>query len=82
MNVDSVKDHEAELLEANKLDLGKGTFETSLVEIDWTTNDLVFVCKNLAKWMKDEKPGDIPFANALVSPRIRKDPLGCVLVIG
>ena len=77
-----VKDHEAELLEANKQDLGKGVFETSLTETDWVTNDIVFVCKNLEKWAKDEKPADIALNNALMSPRIRKDPLGCVLIIG
>lgn len=78
----SIKDHEAELLKANKQDLGKGIFEASLTEIDWVTNDIVFVCKNLEKWAKDEKPDDIPLSNALMSPRIRKDPLGCVLIIG
>jgi len=62
--------------------LGKGVFEASLTEIDWITNDIVFVCKNLEKWAKDEKPDDISFSNALMSPRIRKDPLGCVLVVG
>lgn len=46
------------------------------------TNDIVFVTKNLEKWAKDEKAKDIPLTNALMSPRIRKDPLGCVLVIG
>ena len=69
-------------MEANKVDLGKGAFEASLTEVDWVTNDIVFVCKNLAKWMKDEKPADIPFVNSFMSPRVRKDPLGCVLVIG
>lgn len=78
----AIKDHEAELLEANKVDLGKGAFEASLCEIDWVTNDIIFVSKNLEKWVKDEKPADIPFGNSLMNPRIRKDPLGCVLVIG
>ena len=32
--------------------------------------------------MEDEKPSDIDFSNSLVRPRIRKDPLGCVLVMG
>ena len=82
MRYDSIKDHEAELLEANKLDLGKGIFEAIVSEIDWVTNDIVFVGKNLKKWAKDEKPADIPFSNSLMKPRIRKDPLGCVLVIG
>ncbi len=37
---------------------------------------------NLKKWAKDEKPDDIPLMNYFMSPRIRKDPLGCVLIIG
>lgn len=42
----------------------------------------MFVTKNLAKWMKDEKPPDIPLTNSLLSPRTRKEPLGTVLVLG
>lgn len=77
-----IKDHEKELLEACKKDLGKGYFEAMLAEVSWVENDIVFMQNNLEKWMKDEKPADIAFSNKLVSPRIRKDPLGAVLVIG
>ncbi|SLM41424.1 fatty aldehyde dehydrogenase [Lasallia pustulata] len=77
-----LKDNEAALLEACKHDIGKGTFETMLTEISWCENDIVFVCNNLAKWAKDEKAPDMPLTNSLFSPTIRKDPLGCVLVIG
>lgn len=45
-------------------------------------NDIVFVCNSLEKWAKDESAADIPFMNKLLSPKIRKDPLGCVLIIG
>ncbi|MCJ1471452.1 hypothetical protein MMC13_000091 [Lambiella insularis] len=75
-------DHEAAIVEACKSDLGKSVYETFITEIDWCKNDILFVCKNLAKWAKDESAPDIPFANKLLSPRIRKDPLGCVLIIG
>lgn len=77
-----LKDNEAALLEACKRDIGKGTFETMLTEISWCQNDIVFVCKNLAKWAKDERAPDMPLTNYLLSPTIRKDPLGCVLIIG
>jgi len=63
-------------------DLGKGYYEAMLSEIKWVENDIIFMCNNLEKWAKDEKPADIDFVNSLMSPRIRKDPLGCVLVIG
>jgi beta-apo-4'-carotenal oxygenase len=75
-------DNEADIIEACKQDLGKSFFETQISEIKWVTNDIIFVCKNLEKWAKDEKPGDIPLVNYFMSPRIRKDPLGCVLIIG
>lgn len=78
----TIKDHEAELLEACKKDLGKGYFEAMLSEINWVENDIIFQQRNLEKWMKDEKPADIALSNKLVGPKIRKDPLGLVLVIG
>lgn len=77
-----LRDHEAEMQEACMKDLGKGYYEAMLSEIKWVENDIIFVCNNLEKWAKDEKAPDIDFVNSLMSPRIRKDPLGCVLVIG
>ncbi|EXJ73293.1 aldehyde dehydrogenase (NAD(P)+) [Cladophialophora psammophila CBS 110553] len=78
----AIADHEKELLEALSRDLGKGSFEAYTGEINWTQNDIVFTTQNLEKWMKDEKPADIALSNRLVNPKIRKDPLGVVLVIG
>lgn len=77
-----LKDNEEALVKACQSDLGKGSFETLMTEIDWCTNDIIFVCKNLSKWAKDERAPDIPLTLAALSPKIRKDPLGCVLVIG
>jgi beta-apo-4'-carotenal oxygenase len=77
-----ILDNEDLLVEACKQDLGKPTFETYISEIDWCKNDIVFVNKNLEKWMKDESPPDIAFTNSLMNPRIKKEPLGTVLVIG
>ncbi|TVY20370.1 Beta-apo-4'-carotenal oxygenase [Lachnellula arida] len=70
------------LTEACKNDLGKPAFETGISEIDWCMNDIIFVTKNLEKWAKDESPPDMDLPNKLFSPRIRKEPLGTVLVIG
>lgn len=78
----AIADHEKELLEACKRDLGKGYFEAFTSEIDWVQNDIIYLTQNLEKWMKDEKPRDIAWTNRLVRPRIRKDPLGVVLVVG
>ncbi|KAB8079247.1 Aldehyde/histidinol dehydrogenase [Aspergillus leporis] len=78
----AVKDHAQEIADASALDLGKPRFETEIAEIGWLQNDLVFVSRNLHKWAKDEKAEDIDLSFKFMSPKIRKDPLGCVLVIG
>ncbi|EON69525.1 hypothetical protein W97_08785 [Coniosporium apollinis CBS 100218] len=77
-----LRDNEDLILDACKKDLGKSQFETYITEVGWCENDIVFMCNNLEKWVKDESAPDIPLANKLFSPRIRKDPLGTVLVIG
>ncbi|KAI4175786.1 MAG: hypothetical protein LQ343_001399 [Gyalolechia ehrenbergii] len=77
-----INDNEAALIQACKQDIGKGTFETYLAEIDWCKNDIVFVTQNLEKWVKDESAPDMPLANKFLNPRFRKDPLGAVLIIG
>jgi beta-apo-4'-carotenal oxygenase len=56
--------------------------ETFIGEIIWCQNDIIFVCNNLKKWMADEKAPDIDLKNSTVAPKIRKEPLGAVLIIG
>jgi len=75
-------DNTPALLESCKLDLKKSTFETQITEIEWVKNDIVFITKNLEKWAKDEAAPDMSLTNKLMSPIIRKEPLGTVLVIG
>ncbi|KAI9699770.1 MAG: hypothetical protein M1836_002805 [Candelina mexicana] len=77
-----LKDNEQALAEACRLDLGKSQFEAFVSEIEWVKNDVIFTTNNLQKWVQDEKAPDIPLTNRAVSPKIRKDPLGCILVIG
>ena len=62
-------------------DLGKGSFETYITEIGWCTNDIIFVCNNLKSWAKDETL-NVPLMNRPLSPKVRKDPMGCCLIIG
>ena len=76
-----IKDHTKDLLAACKKDIGKGTFETS-TEVDWCTNDCIFVSNKLEEWAKDESIPDIPFTQSMLRPKCRKEPLGIVLVIG
>ncbi|KAF2087728.1 aldehyde dehydrogenase [Saccharata proteae CBS 121410] len=77
-----LKDNEDLILEACKKDLGKSHFETYLTELGWCTNDIIFMCNNLEKWAADEAAPDIALTNKFLGPKIRKEPLGTVLVIG
>lgn len=77
-----VKDNADAIATACKKDLGKGHFETNLTDIDMVLNDIIFTCNNLEKWVKDETAPDIPLFNKVMRPKTRKDPLGCVLIIG
>ena len=77
-----LKDEEPALLEACKLDLGKSAYEATLTEVGWVLNDIIFMSQNLARFMKDEKPQDIDLTNRFMQPRIKKDPLGAVMIIG
>ena len=77
-----LKDNADAITDACKQDIGKGKFEANVAELDFCLNTIIYVCDNLRRWAKDEKAQDIPFANKLLSPKIRKDPLGCVLIIG
>ncbi|KAK4552577.1 Hexadecenal dehydrogenase [Recurvomyces mirabilis] len=77
-----IKDAEPLLTSALQLDLGKSAFETYISEVGWCLNDILFMLKNVEKWMKDESAPDQSLTNKLMKPMIRKDPLGAVLVIG
>ncbi|KAJ5744364.1 Beta-apo-4'-carotenal oxygenase [Penicillium manginii] len=78
----AIKDHEEEIVEACAQDLHKPRFEAEVAESGWLLNDIVFTTRNLHKWVKDEKAPDIDLSFKFMSPKIRKDPLGTVLVIG
>ncbi|KAA8649837.1 hypothetical protein EYZ11_004151 [Aspergillus tanneri] len=78
----ALKDHEQQIADALYLDLNKPRFESEIAESSWLQNDIVFVTRHLHKWVKDEKAEDIELAFKFMNPKIRKDPLGCVLVIG
>jgi beta-apo-4'-carotenal oxygenase len=77
-----LKDNEDRIVEALRRDLNKPVFESFTAEIGWVQNDIVFVTRHLQKWAKDEPAPDVPLSFKFVGPKIRKDPLGCVLVIG
>ena len=78
----AVEENKNLIVEACKKDLGKGFFEAMIAEVAWVQNDIIFMTNNLERWAKDEKAEDIELTNRFMSPRIRKDPLGTVLVVG
>ena len=78
----ALKDAEPALLEACKADLGKSAYETYMTEVGWILNDIVFMSKNLDRFMKDESAEDISLTNMAMRPKISKQPLGAVLIIG
>ncbi|WEW57615.1 Hexadecenal dehydrogenase [Emydomyces testavorans] len=78
----AIKDREHLIKAALQRDLGKSEYEAYLAEVVMVQNDIIFVTKNLPKWAKDERATDIDLTYSLMKPTIRKDPLGCVLVIG
>lgn len=81
-SVNRLTDNADLIASACQEDLGKGAFETYLTETGWCANDVIFVCNNLKSWAKDEKVPDVALTNKPLSPRVRKDPLGCCLIIG
>lgn len=78
----SIKDREQQIADALAADLNRPQFETVMAESGLLENDIVFVSRNLHKWAKDEKADDIDLTWKFMNPKIRKDPLGVVLVIG
>jgi beta-apo-4'-carotenal oxygenase len=82
LTLDSIEDNKELILAACKKDIGKSRYETFLAELNWCLKDILFMQKNTPRFAKEEKPTDISFQNKLFGPRIRKDPLGAVLIIG
>lgn len=76
------KDNEQAVFDALKKDLNKHPVEAYQAELGWVLNDILFASANLEQWVKDEKAPDIPLMFMPVGAKIRKDPLGCVLIIG
>ena len=82
LTVASLKDNANAIEAACKLDLGKGIFETNISELNFTTNNIIYNINNLEKWARDEGSPDVPLDMMVLRPKIRKDPLGTVLIIG
>ncbi|CAD6567057.1 MAG: hypothetical protein ASARMPRED_000482 [Alectoria sarmentosa] len=77
-----LKDNAKAIETACKLDISKGVFESNISELNFCTNTIIYDINNLEKWAKDESSPDVPFDMMALRPKIRKDPLGAVLIIG
>jgi len=67
---------------ALKSDLGKPPIDAIMSEVGMCTTDLMGAIANLKTWVKDDKNLDYPLAMTALKPRIKKEPIGTVLVIG
>ncbi|KAI1438423.1 Aldehyde/histidinol dehydrogenase [Xylaria sp. CBS 124048] len=75
-------DYTPKFLAALKQDIGKPSHEAMLCEIGFTISELGLVLKKLKGWVKDDRDLDYSITFAAMRPRIRKEPLGPVLIIG
>lgn len=62
--------------------MGKPTFEVIQGEIVMQKNDILYILKNLDSWAKEEKATGLPLSLSLLNGKVRKEPLGCTLIIG
>ncbi|KAI8960969.1 aldehyde dehydrogenase [Daldinia sp. FL1419] len=67
---------------ALKKDLNKAPHDAILSEIHHLIQELNLVLKRLKDWVKDDKDIEYHWAFSAMKPRIRKEPLGAVLIIG
>ncbi|KAI8292478.1 Beta-apo-4'-carotenal oxygenase [Colletotrichum sp. SAR11_57] len=77
-----LKDRTGQLREALKYDLNRPPHDAHVSDIDWSISDCMFAIQNLATWIQDDKNIDVFLPFSLLRPRIRKQPLGTVLIIG
>ncbi|KAJ3555789.1 hypothetical protein NPX13_g10285 [Xylaria arbuscula] len=77
-----ITDYTPNLIAALKQDIGKPSLESIVGEISFSIGDLQLIMKKLKTWAKDEKDLDYPLTFAPLRPRVRKEPLGAVLIIG
>jgi len=80
----AMEDFKPQLLAALEKDLKKCNYEGVLTEVDWVKNDAMFMIKHLHTFAKDQKLGapDVPPTYSMMKFRIKKEPLGAVLIIG
>ena len=80
----AVEDYKPQILAALMSDLHKSAYEALLSELEWVKSDCMFMIKHLEEFAKEEKlPSNaVPATFALMGFRVRKEPIGTVLIIG
>lgn len=77
-----VEENEQAIIDAIKSDLNRPGFETYLTDLAGIRKDILYHLENIDAWAADDPLGDSFIARRLGVARIRKEPLGVVLIIG
>ncbi|MGY6559256.1 MAG: aldehyde dehydrogenase [Nitritalea sp.] len=77
---DAITSHEADIVGALKADLGKSHEEAYLTEIAIVLQEIDYHLKHIRSWAAPEKVAT-PLYMKPSSSKIRKEPLGCTLII-
>lgn len=79
----AIRDNEHQAYKALKEDLGKPQSEAYMSEVGWLYKDILFALDQLDKWAAPEGQPDMEVLyKILMKPRIRKEPIGTVLIVG
>ncbi|KAI1812903.1 aldehyde dehydrogenase [Poronia punctata] len=78
----AITDYSPKIVAALNKDLGKPSHEAILAEVSFCLSDLNLALKKLKTWVQDDTDLDYPITFTPLKPRIRKEPLGSVLIIG
>lgn len=76
-----LSDHEAELLDALRRDLGKSPHQALATEAGFLAGEIRHALRNLRKWMKPGRP-PAPWIAWPSSAEVRSEPLGVALILG
>lgn len=77
-----LEDNEQAIVDAVKDDLNRSDFETYLTDLAGIRKDILYHLENIDAWTADEPTGDSFIARRFGVARIRKEPLGVVLIVG
>ncbi|KAL8305584.1 hypothetical protein RB601_009434 [Gaeumannomyces tritici] len=77
----AIEDFTPKMVAAMMQDFGKSEYEVILSEIMFIKNDCMFFLEKLDEFTKDESAPDVPLAFRPNNVKVRKDPLGTVLII-